>query len=257
MKYVDQQPLLTIVLPVYNVGHYLAACLDSLMEQSYENIEIIAIDDLSKDDSWKILKLYKKVDKRLRIYKNVKHYGKAITLNRILRKAKGHYLVFMDAKDMVYKNKFRKQLSYLEDNTKIVGVGTQCTFINSAGRKTSSSTYPLHPKHIYQRPLHGISVDFETLMINKALLPKDALYFSPTSGLLYSDVIMTLLQYGEITNLPLSYQYRRTENPNRSTTLSKIPSIIKLWLKSIDSYDYKPSIRSLLSPFKQPDLSTQ
>ena len=252
----QDQPLLSVLLPVFNIGHYLPDCLDSLLDASYQNIEIIAIDDLSRDDSWKILKLYKKYDRRMRTYRNVKHYGKATTLNRLMKKAKGNFIVFMDGKDMVYKNKFKKQLTFLQKNQKFSAVGTQCTFINNKGKTTEKSEFPQDPKAIYERPLHAVTLDFETIMVNRQILPKDIMYFNPNSSLLYSDIIMKLLQFGDITNLPTLLQYRRTENPNRQTTLTKIPSIIKLWLTSIDAYDYRPSLRSLFSPFKQPNLSS-
>lgn len=257
MQTVNTKPLLSVLLPVFNIGHYLPHCLDSLISNSYENIEILAIDDFSKDDSWKALKLYKKMDKRIKIYRNVKHYGKALSLNRLLRKAKGQYLAVMDGKDVVYKNKFKKQITFLEKNQKAVAVGSQCTFINADGKKIEKSTFPLDTNLIYQRPLHGVTLDFETVMINRYALPKDALYFNPTSNLVYSDIIMKLLQFGEIHNLPTLLQYRRTENPHRKTTFTKIPSLIKLWIQSMDAYDYKPSFRSLLNAFRQPDISTQ
>ncbi len=255
MKHVIQ-PLLSILLPVYNIGHYLPDCIDSLLDSSYDNLEILAIDDFSKDDSLKVLRLYKKLDSRIKIYKNVKHYGKALTLNRLLRKAKGQFIVCMDGKDIVYKQKFAKQVKFLQENTKTVAVGTQCTFINSDGKREEKSTYPLGTQAIYERPLHAVTLDFETVMINRHSLPKDSLYFNPTSTLLYSDIIMKLLQFGEIQNLPLFLQYRRAENPHRKTTFSKIPSLIKLWAKSMDSYDYKFSFKSLINSIRQPTLGT-
>lgn len=253
----NTQPFLSVLLPIYNIGHYLPDSLDSLLDSTYDNLEIIAMDDFSRDDSWKILKLYKQFDKRIRIYRNVKHYGKALTLNRLVRKAKGQFVVLMDGKDMVYKNKFKKQVQFLLDNPKATAVGSQCTFINRRGKKTGASAFPTTTQPIYQRPLHGITLDFETIMINRNTLPKDALYFNPTSNLLYSDIIMKLLQFGEIHNLPSLLQYRRTENPQRKTTFTKIPSLISLWVKSMDAYDYRPSFRAFFNSFRSPDLSTQ
>lgn len=247
--------LVSVLLPVFNSGHYLTDALDSILNSSYENIEIIAIDDFSKDDSWKVLKLYKQLDKRVKAYRNVKHYGKALTLNRLLRKAKGQYVVMMDGKDMVYKFKFQKQVKFLEENSKVTAVGTQCTFINANGKKTEASSYPLESERIYHKPLHGLSFDFETVMINRLTLPKDALYFNPQSQILYSDMIMKLFPFGEVVNLPQLLQYRRAENPQRKTSLTKIPSLVKLWVKSIDSYDYRPSLKLLLSQFRLPGLS--
>jgi len=242
---------ISIILPVYNVGHYLTASLDSILNSTYSNFEIIAIDDFSRDDSWKILKIYKKFDKRIRIYQNVKHYGKAVTINRALRKAKGNFIAFTDAKDIIYKYRLQRQLKFLLENEKVVAVGAQCNFINAYGKPINKSIFPTSFEEIIKNPLHGVALDFETLMINSNNLPKDVLYVSTSAELIYSDIIMRLIQYGQIQNIPQFLQYRRTENPERNISLKKIPSLIKLWVKSIDSYDYRPNLRNFfLSPFQ-------
>src|SRR3989338_8386665 len=91
----DSKPLISILLPVHNTEKYLSDCLNSLINQTYKNIEIVAIDDKSSDKSYKILNQFKKKDKRIRVYKNVKRYGISITLNRLVNKAKGSYIAFM------------------------------------------------------------------------------------------------------------------------------------------------------------------
>lgn len=255
---VDHRPLVSVLLPVFNVGHFLSSCLDSLLSQNYEHIEIIAIDDFSRDDSWKILKLYRKLDKRVKIYHNVKHYGKGITLNRALKRAKGHLLAMMDAKDVVYKERFTKQVKFLLDNEKVVAVGTQCTLINPEAKKVGKTEFPLAYDALYHKPLHTVSINFESVMINKLILPKDLIKFDTNEkALLYSDLLIKLIQYGQITNLPFTLQYRRTDLSTAQTTLKDIPNLFKLWIKTID-LDYKPSVRSFFSSaFKTPTLSTQ
>lgn len=66
-------PLVSILLPVHNSGEFLESCLKSLLSQSYSQIEIIAIDDKSRDKSFDTLKKFKKIDKRIRIQKTKKH----------------------------------------------------------------------------------------------------------------------------------------------------------------------------------------
>ncbi|MDE2025356.1 MAG: glycosyltransferase family 2 protein, partial [Patescibacteria group bacterium] len=78
------KPLISVILPIRNADRFLASCIDSLLCQNYENIEIIATDDASIDGSLGILNAFKKEDKRLKVFKNVKKYGLAITLNRCL-----------------------------------------------------------------------------------------------------------------------------------------------------------------------------
>lgn len=90
-------PLVSIIVPVYNVETYLSQCLDSLQNQSYTNIEVIVIDDGSKDNSWSVLQKYV-VDKRFCcISQNNQGVSKA--RNKGLDLAKGEYVMFVDADD--------------------------------------------------------------------------------------------------------------------------------------------------------------
>lgn len=254
----DHKPLISVLLPVFTVAQFLPSCLDSLLSQSYENIEIIAVDDFSRDDSWKILKYYRKFDKRIKIYRNIKHYSKGVTLNRALMRTKGQFIAMMDAKDVVYKERFTKQVKFLLENEKVVAVGAQCTLVNANNKKLGKTEFPQEYDALYHKPLHTVSINFESVMIHKLLLPKDLLKFNTNEkAMLYSDLLIKLIQYGQITNLPFTLQYRRTALTTTQTTLKDIPSLVKLWIKSMDAYDYKPSVRSFFSSaFKFPILST-
>ena len=247
MKTLTDIPFISIVLPVYNNATHLPESLSSLLSQSYDNFEIIAIDDFSKDESLKVLKLFKSMDKRLRVYKNVKHYGLSMTLNRAVKRAKGQFLVFMDAEDICYKDKLRRQLAFLLDNPSVVGVGTQCTYISSNGKRIGKSTFPDEARDIYNKPFHSISLQFQTMMLNRFNLPKDMPYFATSgSSLVYSDILVKMLAFGELRNLPqppLQYHRKHLLKPN--FTLSQIPLFAKLWIGSIANQDYRPSLRYL------------
>ena len=120
------KPLISIILPVHNSSEHLRECVRSLLSQSYKNIEILAIDDDSKDGSYKILREFTRKDKRFKVKRNVKRYGIGITLNRLIKKAKGDFIAFMDAEDVSTKDRLKKQLLYLKSNPQVVAVGTQC-----------------------------------------------------------------------------------------------------------------------------------
>lgn len=219
-------PLISILLPIQNSSRFLRDCLESLTRQSEKRWEIIAIDDLSKDNSFKILSQYKKREKRLRVYKNKKRYGLAVTLNRAVRRAKGKFITFMNPNDIMTKTRLKKQLKYLLTNPKAVVVGTQCIFIDKKGRKLGKSEFPLP----------GLSLEFETAMINKEALPKDILKFNPNSkSFIYADLFLKIAQYGELTNLKQCLQFRRKDGKNPTTlNLDSAFSLLKLWTKSIN-----------------------
>lgn len=243
------KPEVSILLPVHNSEKHLSECLKSLLKQSYRAIEVIAIDDFSTDNSYKILQKFKKRDKRLRVYKNVKRYGYEITLNRLFARAKGQFIGFADADDINEKERIRKQREFLLTNPQVVAVGTQVRFINDAGKRIGKSRFPVKNSHIYQNTLHGISVQFETLLINKFNLPKDLLKVDTNiHPFTYSDFLIKLLPYGKFANLPnFLYQHRRNPQDYFQDLKQNVFTLFKLWVKSSADYDYKPSFKSIFN----------
>jgi len=131
-----------------------------------------------------------------------------------------------------------------------VAVGSQCRFMNDKGTLIGKSDFPKENQFIYQSPLHGISLQFETVLINKTLIPKDLLKFQANSDyFIYSDVLLKLLPYGKFANLPKYLHYHRNDPKEYFGDLRvHLISLIKLWIKSIANYDYQLSIKSFFTP---------
>ncbi|MBR3256910.1 glycosyltransferase family 2 protein [Candidatus Saccharibacteria bacterium] len=96
-------PLISIIVPVYNVKSFLPACLDSLRSQTYKNLEIILVDDGSTDGSSTFLKAYLSLDKRAKLLKK-KNGGLSSARNAGIEASKGDYLFFLDADDSLEKD---------------------------------------------------------------------------------------------------------------------------------------------------------
>lgn len=94
------KPIISIIIPVYNVSNYISRCLASLINQSMPEIEIIIIDDGSTDDSLEKCKQYEKIDSRIRLYSK-KNEGLGLTRNFGIEKAIGEYIAFVDSDDYV------------------------------------------------------------------------------------------------------------------------------------------------------------
>ena len=95
-----EKELISIIVPIYNVSKYLDKCLNSLINQTYKNIEIILINDGSTDNSISICLKYKKKDKRIRLY-NKKNGGLSSARNMGIKYSKGNYLFFVDSDDFL------------------------------------------------------------------------------------------------------------------------------------------------------------
>lgn len=244
------KPLISIILPVHNCSQYLGECIKSLLSQSYKNIEILAMDDNSKDGSYKILREFAKKDKRVKVSRNIKRYGIGITLNRLIKKTRGSFIAFMAAEDASKKDRIKKQMLYLSSNTDAVAVGTQCFFVGKNDKNLGRSKFPQENESIYGSPLHGVSMQFETVMINRNLLPMDVLRFDTKSNpFIYSDVFLKLLPYGKFANLKNYLHYHRNHPKVYLKDLrSNLIQLIRLFIKSSAFYNYSSSFRSFFAP---------
>lgn len=96
-------PLISVIVPVYNVEKYLSRCLESLVNQSYDNIEIIVVDDGSTDNSPQIIKKFLNKNDNMRVITQV-NQGVSVARNTGLKNAKGKYIMFTDGDDYVDKD---------------------------------------------------------------------------------------------------------------------------------------------------------
>lgn len=94
---------ISVLVPIYNAEKYIEKCLDSIVNQTYENIEIVLIEDGSTDNSLEIIKEYSKQDKRIKII-SIKNNGVADARNKALENATGNYVTFVDSDDYVEKD---------------------------------------------------------------------------------------------------------------------------------------------------------
>jgi hypothetical protein len=156
----------------------------------------------------------------------------------------------MSAKDMSARSRIKKQVEFLLGNHGVVAVGAQCRFVNDKSRIIGKSDFPKENQFIYASPLHGISMQFETVLINTTLIPKDLLCFQTNSHhFIYSDVLIKLLPYGKFANLSRYFHYHRNDPKAYFEDLRiHLISLIKLWIKSIANYDYQLSVKSFFTP---------
>ena len=116
------KPKISIIIPDYNVGKYLRECLDSCINQTLEDIEIICVDDCSTDDSFKILEEYRAKDSRIRIFQQEKNKKQGTARNKGLEVATGEYIWFVDSDDYIDT----KACQILYDTIKEFGVDMLC-----------------------------------------------------------------------------------------------------------------------------------
>ena len=138
-------PLVTVFIPVYNCENYIKDCLDSILNQTYKNLEILLVDDGSTDRSVDIIKNYS--DPRIRLIENGENKGIPYTRNIGLMEAKGTYMAIMDSDDLSDPCRIEKEVLYLEKNPDIVAVSSY--YIKFDGKKEKKVSLPVtEPKEI-------------------------------------------------------------------------------------------------------------
>ncbi len=136
------KPLVSVIMPVYNAELYLVDAIESILNQTVENFEFLMIDDCSTDDSWHIMRAYQKRYKCIRLYRNTRRKGLALSLNILLPKTRGNFIARMDADDIALPNRFLHQLRYLKKHPRVVACGGHEYVIDGDGEVIGEKRFP-------------------------------------------------------------------------------------------------------------------
>ena len=127
--------LVSIIITTYNSSKYIYYCIESLLRQTYNNIEIIIVDDDSEDNTMEELQKIIKLDKRIKVIRNDKNYGTYISKNIGIKYSLGEYITFNDSDDYSMCNRIEIQLNFLKNNLEFQGCN--CGFVSRSSKKLS------------------------------------------------------------------------------------------------------------------------
>jgi len=185
----QETPEISVLLSVHDGAPYIAQAVDSLLNQSEQHLEVIAIDDGSTDGSGEILERYAVLDTRVRVFRRT-HVGLTVSLNAGLQAAQGRYFARLDADDIALPGRLAAQREYLECNPEIALVGSDAVLIDTEG-------------HEFGRTQVG-AASHEALA--DRLLHMDA-FFPHSSWLVRRDVMKNLGGYDEFYRKAQDYDF--------------------------------------------------
>lgn len=110
-----ENALVSIIMPSYNTAGFIDETINSVLDQTYENWELIIVDDCSTDETDAVIAPFLS-DSRIKYYKNEVNSGAAVSRNRALREAQGHWIAFLDSDDLWMPDKLEKQISFMVEN---------------------------------------------------------------------------------------------------------------------------------------------
>jgi len=155
---VYNQPLVSVCIPTYNAGKTVRSTLQSILNQTYHNLEILVVDNLSTDDTLSLLQQIN--DPRLVIYKNERNIGAEANFSKCIGLASGEYTAIFHADDLYQPNMVEKQVQAFQTNSTIGAAFTLANHINDRGELTGEDILPteLKGKGIYYFPEIFISL---------------------------------------------------------------------------------------------------
>lgn len=174
--------LVSVITPVYNSEKYIEKTVLSVLNQTYQNLEIILIDDCSTDNSKNIISYLQENDKRVKYVKLAKNSGAAAARNKGLETAKGQYIAFIDSDDVWKKNKLEQQLEFMKNKN----VGFSYT-----AYETLKEDGTVINKHIHVPN----RINYSSLLKNTAIACSTVIIDKNTAG----DFYMPLVRKGQDT----------------------------------------------------------
>lgn len=127
----NNTPLVSVNMPCYNCSKYIKQSIDSILNQTYTNFELIIIDDGSTDNSVEVIKEFS--DKRIKLFENITNQGIVYSRNRAVENSKGKYIAILDSDDIAYPTRIEKQLNFMESNPDFAMTGTWFDIIDENG----------------------------------------------------------------------------------------------------------------------------
>jgi glycosyltransferase involved in cell wall biosynthesis len=199
-------------MPAYNVGNYISESIDSILNQTFADFELLVIDDCSTDNTAEIVNAY--TDARIRYVKNEHNLGLAENLNKGIQLANTEYIARMDGDDISVSTCLEKQIQYLDNHPDvgICGVGFQFF-----GTRTSTVIYPEYFEEVKVRMLFGCTVILP--MFHKSVFVENNLKYK-TSAFPAEDYMIwaECLRVTKIYNLQEVLFYYRMHESQISTS---------------------------------------
>lgn len=164
----------TVVMPSYNCAGYISDSINSVLNQTYSNWELIIVDDLSTDSSLDVIKKYEALDSRIKLIEMSQNSGAALCRNRAVQEGVGDFIAFLDSDDIWMKDKLERQIKFMLEND----YGITCTAYKQLNDQGSDMNKIFYPKKkvdyegvLLSCPVGNSTVIYNCKKIGKILTP--------------------------------------------------------------------------------------
>lgn len=163
-------PVVSVIMPAYNAQQSIAQSIESVIAQTYENWELIVVDDCSKDNTSEIVRRYADADRRVHLYPNQTNLGAAGSRNEAFRHCSGEYIAFLDSDDLWMPEKLEKQVALALSSQPDI-IYTSYEIMDDAG-KTAYSDFIVPTHTDFDATLKFSPIGCSTAFISRKMMEK-------------------------------------------------------------------------------------
>lgn len=236
----EKYPLVSIITPVYNGEKFIGATIESVLNQTYSNWEMIIVDDRSIDNTVDIIRKYAKIDNRIKLHVSKINLGAAGTRNKCLELMNGRFIAYLDADDIWTMDKLEKQVHFMLKN-KYAFTNADYEVIDEKGNAKGKVVHMLKKTDYHSFLKHNL---LQTLgiMIDTDIIPKELCRMRKDCEREDAATWLHILKNGYSCyglNIILG-QYRRVEGSRSSNKLKAVRGMWNLYRQ----IEYLPLIHS-------------
>lgn len=242
----NNESLVSVVMPAYNAEKYIAEAIDSILKQTYKNLELIILDDASTDSTWDIIKQYASKDRRIVPIRNEKNLYIAANRNKGISLAKGSYIVWQDADDVSQPQRIHKLVKKMDSDKRIGICGSYIGLFNEKGVQ-DVRTYPSSDFKIRSAIFKFSPVAQPSAIVRKSCLDDVGTFdvnYPPAEDLELSFRIGLKYKFANIPEVLILYRLH-----GESATYKNIKTIIRNTIKARMKFINEPAYKSDISDY--------
>ncbi len=204
-------PLISVLMPVYNTESFISQAIESILNQSFSDFELIIVDDGSTDNSLAIAKQYESLDSRIKIYSQT-NQGISKTRNYLVSLASSEYLAWMDSDDVSMPLRLGKQYDYFQNHEDLVAIGTKSLMVDEQDLPICVWESPLEHEEIDRWHIDGGggAIIFPSAMMRKQAVQNLGGFDVNLTGAEDLSLFLMLAEVGKLENMnELLLHYRQ------------------------------------------------
>lgn len=236
------KPVVSVIMATYNVQEYVGEAIESILNQTLENFELIIIDDFSNDNTLNIIEEYAAKDKRIMLIKNSCRMGAAATRNKGIIKARGKYVAIMDSDDYSYPDRLQWQVNFMEANKDVILSGGSIEICDEELNPLNIRSYPV-THDVIMKNFFRYCPFGHSAVIFRASQASDILYNEAFRAAQDYDFYLKMSTLGKLANIDKALVKLRTRRTSISSGRAKEQALLTLYvrIKAICEYGYRMS----------------